>query len=77
MLKAFYVESDRKRGSHASRKIRHALKMQLNKMLRFDWLFHYSGSNTHTDCVTDQTRRATRAGSGYARLVHPCVYIIL
>ena len=26
--------------------------MQLNKTLRFDWLFHYSGSNTSTDCVT-------------------------
>ena len=37
--------------------------------MRFNWLFHYSGSNTSTACVTDQTCDATRAGSGYARLL--------
>ena len=37
-------------------------------MLQFDWQRHYCGYFTSTACVTDQTRRATRAGSGIARL---------
>ena len=32
-------------------------------MLQFDWQRHYCGYFTSTACVTDQTSRATRAGS--------------
>ena len=49
--------------------MRHVLKIQLNKVLQFDWLFCFSGSNTSTACVTEQSRCATCAGSGYARLI--------
>ena len=45
-------------------------------MLQFDWQRHYCGYFTSTACVTDQTRRATRAGSGYARLAITSVDII-
>ena len=29
---------------------------QYFKILQFDWLFHYNGSNISTACVTDQAR---------------------
>jgi len=42
MLQSFFIKGDQQQGNHASRYIRHALKIQLNKMLQFDWLFLYS-----------------------------------
>ena len=50
-------------------------KNAVERILRFDWFFHYSGKFTSTVCETDQTLAlATRAGSGYARLVYAKKY---